>query len=319
MFCPNCRNQVDENAELCPCCGTDIKQIQVQLQNQAQNNFQQSIPQNYNQNISQMPINNKNGKRFPIVPIIIVLLVVVAIFVASKVMEKDTPPKSNEVINKNDTTNNKDTDKETNNNTSGTVDQNTNLTYDKNGTFLMAIEDVFTIPGRGTVVTGYVSRGTIKLDDEVQIIGLDKEIINTSVTGIEKFGKQLDYAEAGDNVGLLLKDVSREEVERGQVIAKPNSIKASKKFEATIDVLSKEEGGRRNPFFTNYRPQFYFKTTDITGTITLLNNVEIVSPGAKNINVSVDLVSNVAMEIGTEFSIREGGRTIGTGKITKVY
>lgn len=321
MFCPNCRNQVDENAEFCPHCGTNIKQIQVQLQNQAQSNFQQPTPQNYNQNISQMPINNKNGKRFPIVPIIIVvLLVVVAIFGASKIMKKNTTPsKPNEAINENDTTNNKDTNNGTNNNTSGTVDPDTNLTYDKNGAFLMAIEDVFTITGRGTVVTGRVSRGTIKLNDEVQIIGLDKEIINTSVTGIEMFRKQLDYAEAGDNVGLLLKDVSREEVERGQVIAKPNSIKASKKFEATIDVLSKEEGGRHTPFFTNYRPQFYFKTTDITGTITLLNNVEMVSPGDKNIKISVDLVSNVAMEIGTEFSIREGGRTIGAGKITKVY
>ena len=321
MFCPNCRNQIDGSVEFCPHCGTNIKQIKAQLQNQTRNNVQQVMPQNYNQNISQNLLNNKNGKKFPIIPIIIVLLlVVIAIFGVSKIMKKNTTqPKHNETVNENNTTNNKDADNDTSNNTSGNVDPNTNLTYDKNGAFLMTIEDVFTITGRGTVVTGRVSRGTIKLNDEIQIIGLDKEIITTTVTEIEMFRKQVDYAEAGDNVGLSIKDVSRDEVERGQVIAKPNSIKASKKFEATIDVLSKEEGGRHTPFFTDYRPQFYFRTTDITGVVKLPDDVEMVTPGDKNVQITVELVNNVAMEVGTEFSIREGGRTIASGKVTKVY
>lgn len=318
MFCPNCRNQIDENAEFCPHCGTNMKQSQVQLKNQAQSSVQQPTQQNYDQNHSKMPPNNRNGKKTTIVLLIIVLLLVVgAIWGASKLMKKDTnTSKPDETIQEteNNTTNNNN-----NADTSGNVDPNTNLTYDKNGTFLMTIEDVYTITGRGTVVAGRILRGTVKLNDEVQIIGLDKEIITTTVTGIEMFRKELDYAEAGDNIELFVKDVSREKVERGQVIAKPNSIKASKKFEATIDVLSEEEGGKNTSFFTNYRPQFYFRTVGITGSITLPNNIEKVNPGDKNIQITVELVSNVAIEIGTEFGILDNGKNVGTGKITKVY
>lgn len=318
MFCPNCRNQVVDGAEFCPNCGTSLKQIQ----NQMQQPVQQPVFNNQPQNNYQHPINNQNGnKKSILVPIIIVVvLAIAAVFGASKLIKKDTPVNNdtnNQQVQETNTTNNDNTTN-SNGNSTGTVDPNTNLTYDKDGAFLMAIEDVFTITGRGTVVTGRVERGTIKLNDEVQIIGLNHEIITTTVTGIEMFRKQLDYAEAGDNAGILLKDISRDDVERGQVLAKPNSIKAATKFDADVYVLTKEEGGRHTPFFNNYRPQFYFKTTDITGVVTLPSNVEMVSPG-DNAKMTVELISNVAMEVGTEFSIREGGRTIGKGTVTKVY
>ena len=318
MFCPNCRNQVVDGAEFCPNCGTNLKQIQ----NQMQQPVQQPVYNNQPQNNYQQPMNNQNGnKKSILVPIIIVVvLAIAAVFGASKLMKKDTPVNNdtnNQQVQETNTTNNDNTTN-SNGNSTGTVDPNTNLTYDKDGAFLMAIEDVFTITGRGTVVTGRIERGTIKLNDEVQIIGLNHEIITTTVTGIEMFRKQLDYAEAGDNAGILLKDISRDDVERGQVLAKPNSIKAATKFDADVYVLTKEEGGRHTPFFNNYRPQFYFKTTDITGVVTLPSNVEMVSPG-DNAKMMVELISNVAMEVGTEFSIREGGRTIGKGTVTKVY
>ena len=182
--------------------------------------------------------------------------------------------------------------------------------------FLMSIEDVFTITGRGTVVTGRVERGQLKLNDEVEIVGL-KDTKKTVVTGIEMFRKQLDYAEAGDNAGVLLRGISREEVERGQVLAKPGSVNPHKKFKAEVYVLSKEEGGRHTPFFTNYRPQFYFRTTDVTGVITLPEGTEMVMPG-DNITMTVELIAPIAVENGTKFSIREGGRTVGSGVVTKV-
>ena len=182
--------------------------------------------------------------------------------------------------------------------------------------FLMSIEDVFTITGRGTVVTGRVERGQLKLNDEVEIVGL-KDTKKTVVTGIEMFRKQLDYAEAGDNAGVLLRGISREDVERGQVLAKPGSVKPHKKFTAEVYVLSKEEGGRHTPFFTNYRPQFYFRTTDVTGVITLPEGTEMVMPG-DNIEMTVELIAPIAVENGTKFSIREGGRTVGAGNISDI-
>ena len=187
---------------------------------------------------------------------------------------------------------------------------------DNDKPFLMSIEDVFTITGRGTVVTGRVERGTLKLNDEVEIVGI-KPTKKTVVTGIEMFRKQLDYAEAGDNAGVLLRGISREEVERGQVLAKPGSVTPHYKFKATVYVLSKEEGGRHTPFFTNYRPQFYFRTTDVTGVITLPEGVEMVMPG-DNINIEVELIHPIALEQGTKFSIREGGRTVGAGNVTEI-
>ncbi|MCM1371191.1 MAG: elongation factor Tu [Clostridium sp.] len=182
--------------------------------------------------------------------------------------------------------------------------------------FLMPIEDVFTITGRGTVVTGRVERGQLKLNDEVEIIGI-KDTKKTVVTGIEMFRKQLDYAEAGDNAGVLLRGIDRSEVERGQVLAKPGSITPHTKFKAQVYVLTKEEGGRHTPFFSNYRPQFYFRTTDITGVIELPEGTEMVMPG-DNIEMTVELIAPVAIENGTKFSIREGGRTVGAGNVSEV-
>ena len=182
--------------------------------------------------------------------------------------------------------------------------------------FLMSIEDVFTITGRGTVVTGRVERGTLKLNDEVEIVGL-KPTRKTVVTGIEMFRKQLDFAEAGDNAGVLLRGISREDVQRGQVLAKPGTVTPHTKFEAQVYVLSKEEGGRHTPFFSNYRPQFYFRTTDVTGVVTLPEGTEMVMPG-DNVSMTVELIAPIAIENGTKFSIREGGRTVGAGTVTKI-
>ena len=182
--------------------------------------------------------------------------------------------------------------------------------------FLMSIEDVFTITGRGTVVTGRVERGKLNLNDEVEIVGI-KPTQKTVVTGIEMFKKSLDYAEAGDNAGVLLRGISREQVERGQVLAKPGSVTPHKKFKAEVYVLSKEEGGRHTPFFANYRPQFYFRTTDVTGVIELPQGVEMVMPG-DNVNMTVELIHPIALEQGTQFSIREGGRTVGAGVVSSI-
>ena len=182
--------------------------------------------------------------------------------------------------------------------------------------FLMSIEDVFTISGRGTVVTGRVERGKLQLNDEVEIVGL-KPTRKTVVTGIEMFRKSLDFAQAGDNAGALLRGINRDEVERGQVLAKPGSVTPHKKFTAEVYVLSKEEGGRHTPFFANYRPQFYFRTTDVTGVIELPAGVEMVMPG-DNVNMTVELIHPIAIEKGTQFSIREGGRTVGAGVVSEV-
>ena len=187
---------------------------------------------------------------------------------------------------------------------------------DNDKPFLMSIEDVFTITGRGTVVTGRVERGQLKLNDEVEIVGL-KDTKKTVVTGIEMFRKQLDYAEAGDNAGVLLRGIDRKDVERGQVLAKPGTVHPHKKFEAQVYVLSKEEGGRHTPFFTNYRPQFYFRTTDVTGVVTLPEGTEMVMPG-DNVTMTVELIAPIAVENGTKFSIREGGHTVGAGSVTEI-
>ena len=182
--------------------------------------------------------------------------------------------------------------------------------------FLMSIEDVFTITGRGTVVTGRVERGELKLNEEVEIVGI-KDTRKTTVTGIEMFRKQLDYAQAGDNAGVLLRGITRDQVERGQVLAKPGTVTPHTKFEAEVYVLSKEEGGRHTPFFSNYRPQFYFRTTDVTGVIELPEGTEMVMPG-DNTRMTVELIHPIAIEQGTKFSIREGGRTVGSGVVSKI-
>lgn len=182
--------------------------------------------------------------------------------------------------------------------------------------FLMPIEDVFSITGRGTVATGRIERGQLNINEEVEIVGI-RETQKTTVTGIEMFRKLLDFGQAGDNVGILLRGLKKEDIERGQVLAKPGSITPHKKFKAEVLVLTKEEGGRHTPFFNNYRPQFYFRTTDVTGTITLPDGVEMVNPG-DNIQMDVELISPVAMDEGLRFAIREGGRTIGAGVVAKI-
>jgi elongation factor Tu len=187
---------------------------------------------------------------------------------------------------------------------------------DKDKPFLMPIEDVFSISGRGTVVTGRVERGVVKVGEEIEIVGL-KATAKTVVTGVEMFRKLLDQGEAGDNIGALLRGVGREDVERGQVLAKPGSITPHTNFEAEAYILTKEEGGRHTPFFTNYRPQFYFRTTDVTGVVTLPEGTEMVMPG-DNARLVVELIQPIAMDEGLRFAIREGGRTVGAGVVTKV-
>ncbi|ARF14506.1 elongation factor Tu [Sporosarcina sp. P3] len=190
-------------------------------------------------------------------------------------------------------------------------------TRDTEKPFMMPVEDVFSITGRGTVATGRVERGVVKVGDVVDIIGLAEEPKSTTVTGVEMFRKLLDYAEAGDNIGALLRGVAREDIERGQVLAKPGTITPHTQFKSEVYVLSKEEGGRHTPFFSNYRPQFYFRTTDVTGIIQLPEGVEMVMPG-DNVEMTVELISPIAIEEGTKFSIREGGRTVGAGVVATI-
>jgi len=190
-------------------------------------------------------------------------------------------------------------------------------TRDTDKPFMMPVEDVFSITGRGTVATGRVERGVVKVGDVVEIVGFTEEPKSTTVTGVEMFRKLLDFAEAGDNIGALLRGVAREDIERGQVLAKPKSITPHTKFKAQVYVLSKEEGGRHTPFFTNYRPQFYFRTSDITGICNLPEGTEMVMPG-DHIEMTVELIAPIAIEEGTKFSIREGGRTVGSGSITTI-
>jgi elongation factor Tu len=183
--------------------------------------------------------------------------------------------------------------------------------------FLMPVEDVFTITGRGTVVTGRVERGIIKVNEDVEIVGIRPTTTKTTVTGVEMFRKLLDEGQAGDNVGLLVRGVKREDVERGQVVVKPGTTTPHTEFEGSVYILSKEEGGRHKPFFTNYRPQFYFRTTDVTGVVTLPEGTDMVMPG-DNVDISVKLIQPVAMDDGLRFAIREGGKTVGAGRVTKI-
>ena len=188
---------------------------------------------------------------------------------------------------------------------------------DNDQPFLMPVEDVMTISGRGTVATGRVEKGTLKVGDTVEIVGLTEKTSQSVVTGVEMFHKQLEQAESGDNVGVLLRGVQRNEISRGQVLAKPGSVHPHTEFEGQVYVLTKEEGGRHTPFFNNYRPQFYFRTTDVTGSIELPAGTEMVMPG-DNVTIDVELIHPIAVEQGTTFSIREGGRTVGSGMVTEI-
>ncbi|HCP14276.1 MAG TPA: elongation factor Tu, partial [Peptococcaceae bacterium] len=183
--------------------------------------------------------------------------------------------------------------------------------------FLMPVEDVFSITGRGTVATGRVERGTIKVGEEVELVGLNEATRKSIVTGVEMFRKLLDFAQAGDNIGVLLRGVDKKEIERGQVLAKPGSIKPHTKYHSEVYVLTKEEGGRHTPFFTGYRPQFYFRTTDVTGVATLPEGIEMCMPG-DNIKMTIELITPIAIETGLRFAIREGGRTVGSGVVSDI-
>jgi elongation factor Tu len=183
--------------------------------------------------------------------------------------------------------------------------------------FLMPVEDVFTITGRGTVVTGRIERGVVKVNEEIEMVGIRPATSKTTVTGVEMFRKLLDEGRAGENVGLLLRGTKRDDVERGMVLCKPGSVTPHTQFEATVYILSKDEGGRHTPFFDNYRPQFYFRTTDVTGVVTLPQGTEMVMPG-DNTEMTVELIQPIAMEEGLNFAIREGGRTVGAGKVSKI-
>lgn len=192
-----------------------------------------------------------------------------------------------------------------------------NPVRDTDKPFMMPVEDVFSITGRGTVATGRVERGQIKVGDEIEIVGIEEDVKKSTVTGVEMFRKLLDYAEAGDNIGALLRGVQRDDIQRGQVLAKPGTITPHTKFTAEVYVLSKEEGGRHTPFFSNYRPQFYFRTTDVTGVVELPEGVEMVMPG-DNVKMQVELIHPIAIEDGTRFSVREGGRTVGSGVVSTI-
>ena len=284
MNCPKCNTNNLDNLDFCLNCGTNLKVFE-----------QQNVNTNNIQITTSQPTNMQDNKKKSLLPIIIILiLIVIAIFSITKGLLGNSKSSQNK------------------------VDSNINLTYDEDGAFLMTVDDTFTITGRGITVTGKILRGTIKENDKVQIIGLNHKIMTTTVTDISIFRESRDYAKIGENVGILLKDVSKEDIETGQVLAKPNSIKAIKKFVAKVKFLSKEEGGRQTPIFNNYSPQFYFRNIDIKGNITLPKKVEMVNPG-ESANLTVELDKNIAMEVGTEFFIREGGKTIGEGIVTKIY
>ena len=255
----------------------------------------------------------KNNKLFIIIAIIAVIVILVGIILFFNQDKKESM--------NNETPNNSEVE---DNNSIGSVEEGTNTSYDENGAFLFQISDKFNITGRGIVVTGQVERGKVKVGDTVQIVGFNDEILTTEVTGIELYRKPLEDAKAGDIVGIYLKDITIDQVQKGQVLSKPNSIVASIKFDANVHIRSKEEGGINNPFFDGYKTQIYFRNDNkysnigITGTIDLPDDIEMVSPG-EDVSFTVSLESNVAMEVGTEFYIREDDRTIGTGTITKVY
>lgn len=317
MICKNCRNHAPEGMVRCPNCGGQLIQDKQPVVNQPQP-FMQS---NYNQNnnLNNMPQPSRKSNRGLLV-LIIIIMVIIGIFVLKP--KDGNNPNSNSNSNSNvESNSNSQSNSSSNSNIESNSNSNTttiNTNYDKDGAFFMPINDVFTITGKGTVVTGKITRGTIKLNDEIEIIGLNHEVKTTIVTGITSNREQWDSAQIGDSVALTLKDVSREEIEPGQVVAKPNSIKETKKIEANVYILTKEEGGRKTPIFPNYKPTFYFyDIAYITGTVTLLGGKESANPGDK-VDMSVVLEKSVALEIGAEFTIREGGTTIGRGTITKI-
>ena len=344
MRCPYCRGYLVGGEEFCPNCGANLNQVQSQNQNVQ---IEQPVPniqtasvqqQSYNEQSSynQEPPSKNEKKKFRLVPIIVVvILVIIGVVYVNKYFNKNSNNTTTEETNKTIEDNNySNSDNE--NNTIIPVEKESNKAnskeiysetakaildkeneYDQNGSFLMQIEDVFTVTGKGTVVTGKVLRGSIHLNDKVEIIGLDHKPVIVTIMGIEIFKKDFDMTLAGENASIYISDVHSSEVERGQVLAKPNSVNVGNKFEANIYALSEEEGGRHTPFFTAYNPQIYFRTTDINGTISLLDGIEMVMPG-DNAHISVSLEKSVAMEVGTIFKIHEGGRIVAVGEGPKI-
>lgn len=300
MNCPYCNSQVIEGTEVCHNCGANLKQVQ-------------------NQSLNQYTNNNLNNKKNNTLLIVLGCLLIVAamLVLVNKVFLSESSNNNGNTQNIQETSevSNKDTEESTTE--KSTVIDNDEDSFDKDGAFLMAIEDIFTISGKGTVVTGRVQRGSAKVGDEVEIVGIS-ETKKTTITEIVMFRDAVEFASAGDNAGFYLKDMTRDDLVNGQVIALPNSIKAYKKFEAEVYILSKEEGGRHTPFFNGYRPKIYINKTEIQAEVTLPENIESVYPGDKA-NIIVELTDSMAMEIGTEISIRENGQIIGNGKITKMY
>lgn len=262
----------------------------------------------------QQPIQAKPQKKSNTIFIIIAILIVIGIAISVLYLNNQNKekPANNETPNESEVKNNHQSSYSI-----GIVEEGTNTTYAESGAFLFNIEDVFIITKR-IVATGKVVRGKLKVGDKVQIIGLNEEILTREVTGIRKYTDQIDEATVGDNVGITLKDITREQLQRGQVLAKPNSIVASTKFDADVHLLSTKEGGAHNTFPGEYKPDFNFREVDIPGAIKLLNGIEKLNPG-DDVSTTTTLVNNVAMEVGTEFLIREGGRTLGIGTVTKVY
>lgn len=283
-------------------------------------NMQQPIQTQINTGYTQQPTQppKKSKKGLAIVVVLVIIAVIVGIVLFGNQDKKgstnnDTP--NNPKVENNNNQNNK----QQNNNSTGRVEEGTNTNYDENGAFLFSIEDVFTITNRGTLVTGDVQRGKVKVGDIVQIIGLSKEILTTEVMEVQLTrNKIIDEATVGDSIGILLKDIAKDQVQRGQVLAKPNSIKAAIKFDANVHILTKEEGGKQTPIFNGHRTQFYFDPADVTGVIDFPDNVKMMNPNDDG-SITVTLESSVAMEVGTKFSIREDGRMIGKGTVTKVY
>ena len=315
MICKSCRNQVPDGMNRCPNCGGQIMVERTQQVNQVQPVMQNNYNQNNNlsnMNSAQQPRKKSNSS--------LIIILIIAIIIGIFVLKPKGGNNSNSNSNSNSTSNsnveiNSNSNVESNSN-SNTTTINTN--YDKDGAFLMPIDDVFTITGKGTVVTGKISRGTIKVNDEIEIIGLNHEVKTTIVTAISKSRQQVESAQIGESVGLTLKDVSREEIEEGQVVVKPNSIKETKSIEANVYFLTEGEGGRKTPIMSNYKPQVYiYNVSSVTGTVTLLNGKDSANPGDK-VDISIELEKSVALEVGKEFTIREGGITVGKGTVTKV-
>ena len=307
--------KLDENTNV----GKDIIGMFVpkdkvdEVYNAAQNTYEKQKLENQNNNVNEVPKKKQNLNFKTVLIICLIIFVVIYIAVSYINKTKETKRSNSEIT----TTVNSESIS-TNSNALTTTTTITNEEYDKTGDFLLGVEDVFTISGKGTAASGKIERGIVKINDEIQIIGLNHETITTTVVGILENNRiNKNEAEAGETVTLILKDISSSDVERGQVLAKPGSITQHTKFKCSVYVLKTEEGGRHTPFFTNYRPQFYFRTSDVTGVIELPEGVEMVNPG-DNVEVDVELTTSVALEKGTRFDIREGGKIIGNGIVTDI-